>query len=104
MTPAEIAHATYVTSSCVGTGMTSPSEAKNQTRGPRPSSVARRYFRIEYRDRGARVDTIQYGIGLHEQSHTAKKGLRWNSASPPRTMRERLARSRRGWRSAAPNR
>jgi hypothetical protein len=54
----------------------SPSAAKNHTRGKRPRKVAKRYLRFEYRDNGASVETIQYGIGLHEHSQTAKNGLR----------------------------
>src|SRR5207249_8658335 len=101
-TPVTTAAIANVARTWVDTGITSPSVAKNQTRGARPRKVANRYFRIEYCDIGANTDTIQYGIGLHAHNHTAKNGLRWNSASVFRTTQQLRAGSRRGCRITAP--
>src|SRR2546422_481619 len=101
-TPVTTAATAQVTRTWVERGIKRPSVTKNQTRGARPRKVANRYFRIEYCDIGASTDTIQYGIGLQAHNQTAKKGLRWNSASVFRTTQELRAASRRGCRITAP--
>src|SRR2546422_9082194 len=101
-TPVTTAATAHVTRTWVETGIKRPSVAKNQTRGARPRKVANRYFRIGYREIGARTDTIQYGIGLQAHNQTAKKGLRWNNTSVFRTTQEFRAGSRRGCRITAP--
>src|SRR6184192_257060 len=100
--PVTTAAIVHVARTWVETGITRPSVAKNQTRGARPRNVANRYFRIGYREIGARTDTIQYGIGLQAHNQTAKNGLRWNNTSVFRTTQEFRAGSRRGCRITAP--